>query len=129
MGQQGQAVDISLRSRMEVMSGVAAHQIANKSFAVRTCDSCHEPGSRQRQNVTVSIPQPDGRRQTFEADREALSNVEAIDSISDFYALGGNPNKLLDYLVLLSLLAGIAIPVGHFTLGRMIKEKIERGEQ
>jgi hypothetical protein len=129
MGQQGQAVDISLRSRMEVMSGVAAHQIANKSFAVRTCDSCHEPGSRQRQNVTVSIPQPDGRRQTFEADREALSNVEAIDSISDFYALGGNPNKLLDYMVLLSLLAGIAIPIGHFTLGKMIKEKLERGEQ
>lgn len=129
MGQQGQAVDISLRSRMEVMSGVAAHQIANKSFAVRTCDSCHEPGSRQNQNVTVSIPGADGRKQSFEADREVLSNVGAVNSISDFYALGGNPNKLLDYMLILSLLAGFAIPIGHFTLGKMIKEKMDRGEQ
>jgi hypothetical protein len=129
MGQEGQTMDISLRSRMEVMSGVAAHQIANKSFAVRTCDSCHEPGSRQRQNVTVSIPQPDGRRQSFETDREVLSSVAAVDSISDFYALGGNKNKLLDYMVLLSLIAGFAIPIGHFTMGKMIKEKMDRGEQ
>ena len=129
LSQQGQAVDISLRSRMEVMSGVAAHQIANKSFAVRTCDSCHEPGSRQRENITVSIPQADGRKQSFEADREALGSVEAINSISDFYALGGNTNKLLDYMLILSLLAGIAIPIGHFTLGKMIKEKMDKGEQ
>ena len=114
---------------MEVMSGVAAHQIANKSLAVRTCDSCHEPGSRQRQNVTVSIPGADGRKQSFEADREALSNVGAVNSISDFYELGGNKNKLLDYMLLLSLLAGFAIPIGHFTLGKMIKEKINKGEQ
>lgn len=127
-GQAGQAKDISLRSRMEVMSGVAAHQIANKSFAVRTCDSCHEPGSRKRQNVTLSIPQPDGRRQSFEADRDALGNVAAVDSISDFYALGGIKNKLLDYMVLLSLIAGFAIPIGHYTLGKMIKEKMDRGE-
>jgi len=127
--QEGQAVDISLRSRMEVMSGVAAHQIASKSFAVRTCDSCHEPGWRQKQNVTVSITQPDGRRQSFEANREALSSVKAIETISDFYALGGKPSKLLDILLLLALAAGIAIPVGHFTLGKMIKEYIARGEK
>jgi hypothetical protein len=128
-GQPGQAADISLRSRMEVMSGVAAHQIASKKFAVRTCDSCHEPGSRQSQSVTVSYTQSDGRRQSFEADREVLSTVTAINSISDFYALGGNPNKLLDYMLLLALFAGIAIPVGHFTLGKMIKEKLDKGEQ
>ena len=129
IGQDGQVVDISLRSRMEVMSGVAAHQIASKSFAVRTCESCHEPGWRKKQNVTLSITTPDGRRQSFEADRGVLSNVKAIESISDFYALGGNPSKFLDILVLLSLAAGIAVPVGHFTLGKMIKEYMERGEQ
>ncbi len=128
-GQEGQAVDISLRSRMEVMSGVAAHQIASKSFAVRTCESCHEPGWRQKQNVTVSITQPDGRIQSFEANRETLSSVKAIESISDFYALGGKPSKLLDILLLLALAAGIAIPVGHFTLGKMIKEYMARGEK
>jgi len=128
-GQGGQPADISLRSRMEVMSGVAAHQIASKSFAVRTCESCHEPGWRQKQNVTVSITQPDGRRQSFEADREALSSVNAINSISDFYALGGKPSKFLDILLLLSLVAGFAVPIGHFTLGKMIKEYMARGEK
>ena len=49
--------------------------------------------------------------------------------MSDFYALGGNKNKLLDIMFLLSLAAGIAIPIGHFTLGRMIKEKMNKGEQ
>ena len=128
-GEDGQVADISLRSRMEVMSGVAAHQIASKSFAIRTCDSCHEPNSRQKQNVTVSVTQPDGRTQSFEADREALGSVDAINSISDFYALGGNPSKFLDILVLLSLAAGIAVPIGHFTLGKMIKEYMDRGEK
>ncbi len=125
----GQPADISLRSRMEVMSGVVAHQIASKSFAVRTCESCHEPGWRQKQNVTLSITTPEGGRQSFEADREVLSSVKAVESISDFYALGGNPNKLLDILLLLSLAAGIAVPVGHFTLGKMIREYMERGEK
>jgi len=127
--QDGAPADISLRSRMEVMSGVAAHQIAGKSFAVRTCESCHEPGWRKKQNVTVSVTQADGRKQSFEADREVLSTVKAVDSISDFYELGGNPNKLLDILLLLSLAVGIAVPIGHFTLGKMIKEYMARGEK
>ena len=58
-----------------------------------------------------------------------MESVSAVNSISDFYALGGNPNKILDYLLLLSLAAGIAVPIGHFTMGKMIKENIERGEQ
>jgi len=128
-GNQDQATDISLRSRMEVRSGVSAHQIAGKSFAVRTCDSCHQQESRLNQNVTVSIPGSDGRIQRVETDRESLSSVEAVNSISDFYALGGNPSKFLDILVLLSLAAGFAVPIGHFTMGKMIKELKERGEQ
>jgi hypothetical protein len=126
---QGQSSDISIRGRMEVQSGVAAHQIASKSFAVRTCDSCHQDDRRRQQNVTVSITKPDGRTESFVADRDVLESVTAVNSISDFYALGGNPNKLLDILLLLSLGAGIAIPIGHFTMGKMIKENIERGEQ
>lgn len=120
--------NISLRGRLEVQSGIWAHQIAPKSFAVRTCDSCHLAGHRQRMGVTVSVPQQDGRVQTIEADRSALSNIDQVESMSDFYELGGNRNKLLDILFLLSLAAGIAIPIGHFTLGRMIKEKLDRGE-
>ena len=121
--------NISLRGRMEVKSGVWAHQIAPKSFAVRTCDSCHQAGKRQGLGVTVSVPQQDGRVQRFETDRDELSSVGAVESISDFFAIGGNKNRFLDILVLLSLISGFAIPIGHFTLGKMIKEKLERGEQ
>ncbi len=120
--------NITLRGRMEVRSGVWAHQIAPKSFAVRTCDSCHQEGKRQALNVTVSVPQQDGRLQRFETDRADLSSVGAANSMSDFLSLGGNRNKLLDIMVLLSFISGIAIPIGHFTLGKMIKEKIEKGE-
>lgn len=126
---EGEPADVSIRGRMEVMSGVAAHQIARKSFAVRTCDSCHEVDPREDQNVTLSITKADGRIESFEANREGLKSVTAVNSISDFYALGGNPNKLLDIMLLLAIAAGIGIPVGHFTLGKMIKEKMERGEQ
>ena len=121
--------NISLRGRLEVKSGVWAHQIAPKSFAVRTCDSCHLEGHRERMGITMSVPQQDGLVQRFETDREALSTVGGIESMSDFYALGGNTNKLLDIMFLLSLAAGFAVPIGHFTLGRMIKEKIDKGEQ
>lgn len=124
----GDNADISLRGRMEVTSGVAAHQIASRSFAVRTCDSCHDD-SRQSQKVTFSITQADGRKQSIDADEAILNSVSAVNSISDFYALGGNPNKLLDIMLLLSLAAGIAIPIGHFTMGKMIKENMDRGEQ
>ncbi len=125
---QSSPANISLRGRLEVQSGIWAHQIAPKSFAVRTCDSCHLAGHRQRMGVTVSVPQQDGRVQTIEADRSALSSIDQIESMSDFYELGGNRNKLLDIMFLLALFAGIAIPIGHFTLGRMIKEKLDRGE-
>ena len=126
---EGLPADISIRGRMEVQSGIAAHQIASKSFAIRTCDSCHKDDPRQNQNVTLTITKADGRKESFAADREALASVTAVNSISDFYALGGNPNKLLDILLLLSLAAGIAVPIGHFTMGKMIKEYLERGEQ
>ena len=126
---QGSSSNISLRGRMEVQSGVAAHQIASKSFAVRTCDSCHKDDRKRGQNVTLTITKADGRTESIEADPEVLKAVTAVNSISDFYALGGNPSKLLDILLLLSLAAGIAVPIGHFTMGKMIKEYLERGEQ
>ena len=123
--------NISLRGRLEVKSGVWAHQVAPKSFAVRTCDSCHLAGHRERMGVTVSLPAAGGKVQSFEADRENLKSVGTA-SASKFFAIRGETSALLqkglDILVLLSFVAGIAIPVGHFTLGKMIKEKLERGE-
>ena len=125
---EGTLGNISVRGRMETKSGVSAHQIASMNFARRTCDSCHRDDRQQNQNLTVSVPGADGRVQQFEADREALGSVAGVESMSQVYALGGNTNKLLDIAFLLSLAAGIAVPIGHFTLGRMIKEKMDRGE-
>lgn len=121
--------NISLRGRMEVRSGVWAHQIAPKSFAVRTCDSCHLAGHRERMGLTVSVPQQDGRVQQFEADTKGLASVGGTKSVSDIYTDTLIPNKLLDIMFLLSLAAGVAVPIGHFTLGKMIREKMDRGEQ
>ena len=118
---------ITLRGRMEVRSGVWAHQIAPKSFAVRTCDSCHLPGHRERMGFTVSVASQDGRVQQFDAGADAMSSAAAVDSIGDFSLFGISVNKMLDIMFLLSLGAGIAVPVGHFTLGTMIKEKLDRG--
>mgnify|MGYP001829268232 CR=1 FL=1 len=120
--------NITLRGRMEVRSGVWAHQIAPKSFAVRTCDSCHLPGHRERMGYTVSVPQQDGRVQQFDAGKDAMSSAAAVVSIGDFKVFGISVNKMLDIMFLLSLGAGIAVPVAHFTLGKMIKEKLDRGE-
>jgi hypothetical protein len=120
--------NITLRGRMEVRSGIWAHQIAPKSFAVRNCDNCHLPGHRERMGFTVSVPQPDGRVQQFDAGADAMSSAAAVDSIGDFALFGISVNKMLDLMFLLSLGAGIAVPVVHFTLGRMIKEKLDRGE-
>jgi len=120
--------NISLRGRMEVRSGVWAHQIAPKSFAVRTCDSCHLAGHRERMGLTVSVPQQDGRVQQFEADRTGMSSVGGAKSVSDLIGNSLIPNKWLDIMFLLSLAAGFAVPIGHFTLGKMIREKMNKGE-
>jgi len=127
--QQDQTTDVTLRGRMEVASGVEAHSLANKSLAVRDCNSCHESGSEPFQNVVLSISRLDGRTLHYEADQEILSSVVSVDSLGDFYALGGTRIKLLDMLLLLSLASGFAIPIGHFTVGRIIRKNEKKGEQ
>jgi hypothetical protein len=128
-GQAGQATDVTLQGRMEVSSGVDAHRLAIKTSAVRNCESCHQQGSDAFQNVTVSITRPDGRRLHYKADKEILSSIVSVDSVGDFYAPGGTRIKLLDVLLVLSLIGGLAIPIGHFTMGRIVKERKEEGEQ
>jgi len=125
----GQAIDVTLRGRMEVSTGPEAHQLSVRASAVRNCDSCHQKGSDVFQNVTVSISRPDGRRIRYEADKEVLSSVVSVDTISEFYVLGGTRIKILDVLLVLSLIGGLAIPVGHIALGKILKNKPEQGDQ
>jgi hypothetical protein len=121
-GTDGRGTGVTLQGRMEASSGVKAHSLANKSLAVRSCDSCHKKGADPFQNVTVSITNEDGRREHFAADKEILDSLQSVESVNDFYTIGGTRIPLLDTLVLLSLFAGIAVPLGHSSLGRIVKK-------
>jgi hypothetical protein len=122
-GKEGQATDVTLRGRMEVTRGVDAHRLAPRSQAVRSCERCHEGNSDAFQNVTVSISRPDGRKQRFEADSKVLNSAISVDSVGGFYAPGGTRIKLLDGLLVLAIAGGLAVPVGHITLGKILRRK------
>lgn len=126
--QDGQDTDVILRGRLEVATGMDAHRLADSSQAVRSCDSCHESASEAFEYVTLSITKPDGRRQRFEADSKVLSSVFSVDSISGFYAPGGTRIKLLDYLLVLAILGGLAVPVVHISLGKFLRRKTKKSE-
>lgn len=123
----GQPVDVTLRGRLEVTTGVDAHRIAPRAEAVRSCESCHQGGAQGFENVTVSISRPDGRKQRFEADQKVLSSVVSVDSVGDFYAPGGTRIRLLDGLLVLALVGGLAVPIGHIALGKILRKK--KGKQ
>ena len=121
--QQGRSTDVTLRGRMEVTTGMEAHRLAPRTEAVRSCESCHQGGANGFQRVTVSISTPDGRKQRYEADKSVLSSVVSVDSVGNFYAPGGTRIGLLDGLLVLAVVGGLAIPLGHMGLGRYLRWK------
>jgi hypothetical protein len=52
--------------------------------------------------------------------------VVSVDSVSDFYALGGTRVRLLDGLLILSVVAGLAIPLGHMSMGKYLRKKASK---
>jgi len=114
---------VTLRGRLEVSNSVAAHQLAASTEAVRSCENCHQGNAEPFQNVTVSMSRPDGRRETFKADKRVLNSAMSVDSVGGFYAPGGTRIKLLDALLVLAVLAGLAVPVGHISLGKILAKK------
>jgi hypothetical protein len=106
----------TLRGRLEVRTGVETHQLTDKAKAIGKCDTCHREGADPFQSVTVSIVGPDGRPLRYGAQKEVLNSAISVDSVGGFYAIGGTRIKLLDILLALALLSGIAVPVGHMTL-------------
>lgn len=120
---EGQVMDVTLRGRMEVTQGIDAHRLAPRSEAVRSCESCHSANAGAFENVTVSVSLPDGREQRFNADKRVLSSAISVDSIGGFYAPGGTRIRLLDGLLALAVFGALAIPVGHITLGKIIRKK------
>ena len=117
----GKDVNTQLRGRLEVANGAEAHSLADSSQATRTCENCHKSDSTAFDQVTVSITRPDGRMENFQADANVLRSVISVDSISGFYAPGGTRIRLLDYLLVLAALGGLAVPVVHISLGKIIR--------
>lgn len=107
---------VMLQGRLEVSSGVQAHQIGDKAQALKDCDTCHRAGSEAFQSVTLTIAGPDGRPLRHGVRGEVLTSLSSIDSVRGFYAIGASRIKLLDVLLVLVVLGAIAVPSAHMTL-------------
>ena len=113
-----------LRGRLDVRTGPQAHELADKSKALSDCQVCHNAGSEAFQSVTISLVGPEGRRIDYGANADVLSSAISLESVSGFYAIGGTRVKILDILLILAFLGGLAIPVGHLTLGWIFKRYV-----
>lgn len=118
----------TLLGRMEVGTGVEAHQLADKTKAVRDCESCHREGADPFQTVTLSIIGPDGRPVRFGARAEVLRSAISVDSVRGFYAVGGTRIKLLDILLAVAVLGGIAVPLVHLLVKSLLRKRPKTGE-
>jgi hypothetical protein len=115
-----------LRGRLEVQTGVQAHQLAGKAAALRDCDTCHRQGAASFRSVTVSMAGPDGRPLRRDAANGVLTSIESVGAIGGFYTIGSSRIKLLDALLLLSLAAGICIPGAHLMMKLYFKRRAAR---
>jgi predicted CXXCH cytochrome family protein len=119
-GAEGKTV---LRGRLEVQTGVQAHQLGEKALAVKACDTCHKEGAASFQAVSVTMAGPDGRPLRHDASKGVLNSVESIGSVGGFYAIGSTRIKLLDILLLMALGAGILLPLAHLSVKLMSQRK------
>jgi predicted CXXCH cytochrome family protein len=124
-GAEGQT---SLRGRLEVRSGVEAHQLSEKSKALKDCNTCHQAGAAPFQSVTLTIAGPDGRPLRHGIQKEVLNSLTAMESVRGFYAIGSTRIKLLDSLLVVVLLGAISVPIGHMTIRRLFKSVREKLE-
>ena len=123
------ATPMTLRGRVELRTGVEAHRLVGKAQAIRACDSCHRYGAEPFENVTVSMAGPDGRPLRYPAQKEILSSALAVESLPEFYAIGGTRSTFLDVLFALALLAGIGVPVGHMTVKWLFRKNRSRSDR
>jgi hypothetical protein len=114
--QNGTEGNTALSGRLEVRSGVEAHQISEKAKAIKECDACHKYGAEPFQSVTLTIAGPDGRPLRHTVQKEVLNSLVAMESVRGFYATGGTRIKLLDILLVLVVVGSICVPIGHMTM-------------
>lgn len=129
LNREGKTAEMTLQGRVGVRTGPDAHRLVDKGRAVRDCSSCHRKGAEAFQSVTVSIVGRDGRATHYSADKEVLSSLTSVNSVSGFYAIGGTRITLLDVLLALAFLAGISVPVGHLTLKWLFGKYLKRAQR
>lgn len=128
LSQDGAGGKTVLRGRLEVGSGVEAHQISEKSKAIKDCNFCHQQGATPFQSVTLTMAGPDGRPLRTSVQSEVLSSLTAIESVRGFYAIGSTRIKLLDILLVMVVLGAACVPIGHMTIKRLFRGVRERLE-
>lgn len=117
----------TLRGRVELRAGVEAHQLSEKGKAIKGCENCHQNGAEPFRNVTISVIGPDGRPVRYPAQESVLSAALALESLPEFYAIGGTRGKWLDVLFVLALLGGVAVPAGHMTVRWFSRKSLAKG--
>lgn len=122
-GGEGKTV---LRGRLEVKSGVEAHQLSEKSRAIKDCKFCHQAGAEPFQSVTLTIAGPDGRPLRHGVQKEVLNSLLSVESIRGFYVIGSTRIKLLDTLLIMVVLGSIVGPLVHMSVKRLFKKFRER---
>ena len=118
----------TLRGRLEVRSGAEAHQLSEKSKAIKDCKTCHQAGAAAFQSVSLTIAGPDGRPLRHGVQKDVLSSLTSMGSVRGFYAIGATRIKLLDYLFVLVLVGSISVPLVHMTVKwmfRRVRAKVE----
>ena len=96
------------------------------SRRINDCTKCHQQGAEPFQSVTVSIVGPDGRPVSYGAKPDVLHSIISVNSVNGFYAIGGTRIKLLDWLLVLAVLGGIGIPLGHLTVNWLVRKYAKR---
>ena len=124
--QDGGGGNTILRGRLEVSTGVAAHQLSDKSKAISDCNTCHQHGADAFQSVSLTIAGPDGRPLRHSVQKDVLNSLLATQSVRGFYAIGSTRIKLLDYMLVLVALVAACVPVGHWSLRVLFRKMREK---
>ncbi|MFM2067536.1 MAG: hypothetical protein RLZZ584_2445 [Pseudomonadota bacterium] len=110
---------VAVHGRLEVKSGVQAHQIAVKARALKDCDTCHRAGAAAFHSVSITIAGADGRPLRHAVNKEVLGSLGALDSVRGFYAIGSTRVQLLDVLLVLVVGGALAGALGHMMVKRL----------
>ena len=127
-GEQDGQGKVVLQGRLEVRSGVEAHQLSDKAKALKDCRMCHSAGAEPFQSVTITMAGPDGRPLRHGVDKEVLTSLVSIESVRGFYAIGANRIKLLDVLLVVAVAGTLGGVLMHLAIRWGFRRAREKSE-